>query len=152
DQRAQALALACVLLHVGAIVRHVGGPHSASTGRSLSLRRSNEGSARMSSISTDVERNEQGEWGSETKGEGHYADVNGIKLYYEIHGTGRPLILLHGGLGAIEMFGPNLTILAKRHQVIGVDLQAHGRTADIDRPIRTELMAEDIAALIKHMK
>src|SRR5438445_669272 len=50
------------------------------------------------------------------------------------------------------MFGPNLTILAKRHQVIGVDLQAHGRTADIDRPIRTELMAEDIAALIKHMK
>src|SRR5213080_633981 len=106
----------------------------------------------MSSISTDVERDEQGEWGSETKGEGHYADVNGIKLYYEIHGTGRPLILLHGGLGAIEMFGPNLTILAKRHQVIGVDLQAHGRTADIDRPIRTELMAEDIAALIKHMK
>jgi len=106
----------------------------------------------MSSISTDVERDEQGEWGRETKGEGHYADVNGIKLYYEIHGTGRPLILLHGGLGAIEMFGPNLTILAKRHQVIGVDLQAHGRTADIDRPIRTELMAEDIAALIKHMK
>ena len=106
----------------------------------------------MSSISTDVERDEQGEGGSETKGEGHYADVNGIKLYYEIHGTGRPLILLHGGLGAIEMFGPNLTILAKRHQVIGVDLQAHGRTADIDRPIRTELMAEDIAALIKHMK
>ena len=106
----------------------------------------------MSSISTDVERDEQGERGSETKGEGHYADVNGIKLYYEIHGTGRPLILLHGGLGAIEMFGPNLTILAKRHQVIGVDLQAHGRTADIDRPIRTELMAEDIAALIKHMK
>ncbi|TMG53644.1 MAG: alpha/beta hydrolase [Chloroflexi bacterium] len=106
----------------------------------------------MSSISTDVERDEQGERGSETKGQGHYADVNGIKLYYEIHGTGRPLILLHGGLGAIEMFGPNLTILAKRHQVIGVDLQAHGRTADIDRPIRTELMAEDIAALIKHMK
>ena len=106
----------------------------------------------MSSISTDVERDEQGEWGSETKGEGHYADVNGIKLYYEIHGTGRPLILLHGGLGAIEMFGPNLTMLAKRHQVVGVDLQAHGRTADIDRPIRTELMAEDIAALIKHMK
>jgi len=106
----------------------------------------------MSSISTDVERDEQGEWGRETKGEGHYADVNGIKLYYEIHGTGRPLILLHGGLGAIEMFGPNLTILAKRHQVIGVDLQAHGRTADIDRPIRTEFMAEDIAALIKHMK
>ena len=81
-----------------------------------------------------------------------YADVNGIKLYYEIHGTGRPLILLHGGLGAIEMFGPNLAALAKGRQVIGVDLQGHGRTADIDRPIRTELMADDIAALIKHLK
>ena len=46
------------------------------------------------------------------KTEGHYADVNGIKLYYEIHGKGRPLILLHGGLGALEMFGPNLTALA----------------------------------------
>lgn len=62
-----------------------------------------------------------------------YADVNGIKLYYEVHGTGRPLILLHGGLGAIETFGPNLAVLAKGRQVIGVDLQGHGRTADIDR-------------------
>ena len=83
---------------------------------------------------------------------GNYANVNGIKLYYEIHGQGRPLILLHGGLGAIEMFGPNLPALAKGRQVIAVDLQAHGRTADIDRPLRTELMAEDIAALIKHLK
>jgi pimeloyl-ACP methyl ester carboxylesterase len=81
-----------------------------------------------------------------------YADVNGIKLYYEIHGTGRPLILLHGGLGAIEMFGPNLQALAEGRQVIGVDLQGHGRTADIDRPLRTDLMADDIAALIKHLK
>jgi len=81
-----------------------------------------------------------------------YADVNGIKLYYETHGTGRPLILLHGGLGATPMFGPNLTALAEGRQVIGVDLQGHGRTADIDRPIRTELMADDIAALIKHLK
>jgi len=81
-----------------------------------------------------------------------YADVNGIKLYYEIHGTGRPLILLHGGLGAIEMFGPNLPALAKGRQVIGVDLQAHGGTADIDRPLSAELMAGDIAALIKHLK
>src|SRR5213594_4507898 len=81
-----------------------------------------------------------------------YADVNGIKLYYEIHGTGRPLILLHGGLGAIEMFGPNLVAIAKGRQVIGVDLQGHGRTADIDRPLSAELMADDIAALIKHLK
>ena len=83
---------------------------------------------------------------------GNYANVNGIKLYYEIYGTGRPLILLHGGLGAIETFGPNLAALAKGRRVIGVDLQAHGRTADIDRPLRTDLMAEDIAALIKHLK
>jgi pimeloyl-ACP methyl ester carboxylesterase len=81
-----------------------------------------------------------------------YADVNGIKLYYEIHGTGRPLVLLHGGLGAVEMFGPNLSALAKGRQVIGVDLQGHGRTADIDRPLSAELMAGDIAALIKHLK
>jgi pimeloyl-ACP methyl ester carboxylesterase len=89
---------------------------------------------------------------SRAKSTGQYADVNGIKLYYEIHGTGEPLILLHGGLGAIEMFGPNLPALAKGRQVIGVDLQGHGRTADIDRPLSAELMAEDIAALIKHLK
>jgi pimeloyl-ACP methyl ester carboxylesterase len=82
---------------------------------------------------------------------GRYVDVNGIKLYYEIHGTGRPLILLHGGLGALEMFGPNLTALAKGHRVIAVDLQGHGRTADIDRPLSVSLMADDIAALIKYL-
>src|SRR5687768_5497240 len=80
-----------------------------------------------------------------------YADVNGIKLHYEIHGTGRPLVLLHGGLGAIEMFGPNLPALAKGRQVIAVDLQGHGRTADIDRPLDPQLMADDIAALIRHL-
>lgn len=93
-----------------------------------------------------------GALGSETKGAGQYADVNGIKLYYEIHGTGQPLIVLHGGLGATSMFGPNLPALAKGRQVIAVDLQGHGRTADIDRPLSAELMAEDIAALIKHLK
>src|SRR3982074_2565307 len=81
-----------------------------------------------------------------------YADVNGIKLYYETHGAGRPLVLLHGGLGWSGMFGPNLAELAKGRQVIAVDLQAHGRTADIDRPLSTELMADDIAALIRHLK
>src|SRR5712691_65344 len=94
----------------------------------------------------------EGAWGSETKGAGQYAAVNGINLYYETHGTGSPLILLHGGLGATSMFGPNLPALAKGRQVIAVDLQGHGRTADIDRPLSTELMADDIAALIKHLK
>src|SRR5712691_924524 len=97
------------------------------------------------------EREAQGEWGGKTTGVGNYADVNGIKLYYEIHGTGHPLILLHGGLGATSMFGPNLPALAGGRQVIGVDLQGHGRTADIDRPLSTELMADDIAALITHL-
>jgi pimeloyl-ACP methyl ester carboxylesterase len=106
----------------------------------------------MSSTSTDVEPGERGAWGSDTQGEGHYADVNGLRLYYELHGAGRPVVLLHGGLGAIEMFGPNLAALAKHYRVIGVDLQGHGRTADIDRPIRPELMADDIAALIKHLE
>ena len=64
-----------------------------------------------------------------------YADVNGISLYYQTHGTGRPLILLHGGLMSGEMFDPILPILTDDHQVITVDLQGHGRTADIDRPI-----------------
>jgi pimeloyl-ACP methyl ester carboxylesterase len=90
-------------------------------------------------------------WMTETKGAGEYADVNGINLYYETHGSGRPLILLHGGLGSGEMFGPTLPMLAENHQVIVVDLQGHGRTADIDRPIDTRLMADDIAALIDHL-
>jgi len=98
-----------------------------------------------------VRHDAQGAWGGKTRGVGHYADVNGIKLYYEVAGTGRPLILLHGSLGAIEMFGPNLPALAAGRQVIAVDLQAHGRTADIDRPLSVELMADDIAALIKHL-
>src|SRR5881296_298574 len=98
-----------------------------------------------------AKRTAQGAWGGKTNGLGHYADVNGIKLYYETHGTGRPLILLHGGLGAIEMFGPNLPALAKGRQLIAVDLQGHGRTADIDRALSVALMSDDIAALIKHL-
>jgi len=92
------------------------------------------------------------DWTTEVKGTGQYADVNGINLYYETHGTGRPLILLHGGLGSGEMFGPILPALSKDHQVIAVDLQGHGRTADIDRPIDIRLMADDIAALIDHLR
>jgi len=81
-----------------------------------------------------------------------YAPVNGLKMYYEIYGNGEPLVLIHGGVGAIEMFGANLTALAQTHKVIAVDLQAHGRTADIDRPLKCELMADDIAALLKYLK
>src|SRR3979411_2932874 len=86
-----------------------------------------------------------------TKATGKYAKVNGLNLYYETHGAGRPLILLHGGLMSNETFGPVLPQLAERHQVIAPDLQGHGRTADIDRPIDVRLMADDIAALIDHL-
>jgi pimeloyl-ACP methyl ester carboxylesterase len=90
---------------------------------------------------------------TQTRGAGQYADVNGINLYYETHGRAglRPLILLHGGLGSGEMFGPILPTLVADHQVIAPDLQGHGRTADIDRPLSIELMADDIAALITHL-
>src|SRR5262249_590719 len=82
---------------------------------------------------------------------GQYADVNGLKLYYEVHGTGAPLWLLHAGLGSGVMFGAILPLLAEGRRVMAVDLQAHGRTADIDRPMRFEPMADDIAALIEHL-
>ena len=80
-----------------------------------------------------------------------YAPVNGVHLYYEIHGNGAPLILLHGGGGATGMFGALLPALAPGRQVIAVDLQAHGHTADINRPLRVEHLADDIAALIAHL-
>ncbi len=84
-------------------------------------------------------------------GHGAYAPINGLALYHEDHGSGRPLILLHGGMMSGEMFAPILASLMVEHRVILVDLQGHGRTADIDRPIRTQLMADDIAALITHL-
>ena len=81
----------------------------------------------------------------------NYAAVNGITLYYEVHGTGRPLIMLHGGFGSFEMFSDLSPALAVNHQVIGVDLYGHGRTALTDRPLCFEHMADDIAGLIEHL-
>ena len=83
--------------------------------------------------------------------QGRYANVNGLRMYYEIHGKGQPLVLLHGGLGVIGMFEQILPGLVETRQVIGVELQAHGHTADINRPLSFDLMADDIAALIKHL-
>jgi pimeloyl-ACP methyl ester carboxylesterase len=84
-------------------------------------------------------------------GSGRYAAVNGINLYYETHGSGHPMILLHGGLASSEMFGPIMPILADHHQVIAVDMQGHGRTADIDRPLELALVADDIAGLVDYL-
>jgi pimeloyl-ACP methyl ester carboxylesterase len=80
-----------------------------------------------------------------------YAPVDGLKLYYEIRGSGQPLILLHGGVVGITMFGPNVDALAEKRQVIAAELQGHGHTADIDRPLSYEAMADDVAALMKYL-
>lgn len=87
------------------------------------------------------------------KPEGHFAKVNGLKMYYEIHGSGRPLVLLHGGGSTIQSnFGRILPDLAKRHQVIAVELQAHGHTPDRDRPSSFDQDADDVAALLKQLE
>jgi pimeloyl-ACP methyl ester carboxylesterase len=81
----------------------------------------------------------------------NFADVNGQHIFYSVHGAGKPLILLHGGIDP-DSFGSNLAKLARGRQVIAVHLQAHGRTPDTDRPLRSETMGDDIAALISHLK
>jgi len=80
-----------------------------------------------------------------------YAPINGLNMYYEIHGEGQPLVLLHGGFGLTGMFSELLPLLAANRQVIAVDLQGHGRTADIDRPLSLEAMGDDVAALITYL-
>jgi pimeloyl-ACP methyl ester carboxylesterase len=80
-----------------------------------------------------------------------YAPVNGLNVYYEIHGNGQPLILLHGGLMSTAMEQDLIGQISKTRQVIALDLQAHGRTADIDRPITTEAMGDDVAAVMKYL-
>ena len=81
-----------------------------------------------------------------------YAAVNGLKMYYEIHGKGAPLVLIHGGGSTIQTtFGRVLDYFAKNHKVIAVEMQAHGHTADIDRPLSFEQDADDVAALLKQL-
>jgi pimeloyl-ACP methyl ester carboxylesterase len=80
-----------------------------------------------------------------------YVMANGVNYHYQVHGRGEPLLLLHGGLGQIEMFGPVLGELARHRQVIGVDLHGHGRTALGDRPIRYRDMADDLALIVKQL-
>lgn len=81
-----------------------------------------------------------------------YAPVNGLRMYYEIRGSGTPLVLIHGGGStAYTSFGRVINEFAKSHKVIAVDMQAHGHTADIDRPLSFQQDADDIAALLKYL-
>ena len=84
--------------------------------------------------------------------QGLYAEIHGLKMYYEIHGAGFPLVLLHGGLSAIgTSFGKLLPALAPGRRIIAIEQQAHGHTADIDRPLTYQQMAEDTVALLSHI-
>jgi pimeloyl-ACP methyl ester carboxylesterase len=89
---------------------------------------------------------------SKTNDKGNYADVNGIKMYYEIHGAGFPLVLLHGGGSTINTsFGGILSSLAKTHRCIAVELQAHGHTGDRDAPETFEQDVDDVAELLRQL-
>jgi pimeloyl-ACP methyl ester carboxylesterase len=82
-----------------------------------------------------------------------YAPVNGLKIYYEVYGSGKPLVLLHGAFMTINTnFGQLIPELSKNRQVITLEMQGHGRTADIDRPFSFQSMADDVAALLKYLK
>lgn len=81
-----------------------------------------------------------------------YADVNGLHLYYETYGSGAPLVLLHGGMLTIDLnFASLIPTLAQTHTVIGVEMQGHGRTANIDREITYPNLASDVVALLDHL-
>jgi len=84
--------------------------------------------------------------------ESGYSEVNGIKMYYEIYGEGKPLVLIHGGGSTIQTsFGRIILLLAKNRKVIGVELQAHGRTGDRNSPISFEQDADDVNGLLKNL-
>src|SRR5215831_289741 len=108
------------------------------------MQRRNFIAAAAAGISLAATRLVDGQTQERAESKTDYATLNGLKLYYEVHGTGEPLILLHGGLGASGMFAEILPELSAKRQVITVDLQGHGRTADIDRPMTFEAMAADI--------
>jgi pimeloyl-ACP methyl ester carboxylesterase len=93
-----------------------------------------------------------GNWPFQKTAPGRYASVNGLRMYYETHGQGTPLVLLHGALSTIDFtFGEVLPLLAHSRRVIALEQQAHGRTSDIDRPLSQEQMADDAAELLRQL-
>lgn len=89
---------------------------------------------------------------ADTSSRSGYAPVNGLDLYYEVHGEGDPLVLIHGAFGTIDTWGPILETLASSRTVIAVELQGHGHTADIDRPFGYTDFADDVAAAMAHLE
>ena len=90
---------------------------------------------------------------SQTLKSSGYAPVNGLKMYYEVHGDGKPLVLLHGSFMTIDLnFNELIPELAKTHKVIAVEMQGHGRTGDIDRPFSYPSLAKDIGDLLTFLK
>ena len=82
-----------------------------------------------------------------------YAPTNGLKMYYEVHGEGEPLVLLHGSFMTIDLnWSQMIPELAKTHKVIALEMQGHGRTADINRPFAFASLADDVAGLMKYLK
>lgn len=89
---------------------------------------------------------------TENPGIGKFASINGLRMYYEVHGEGYPLVLIHGGGSTIgTTFSKVIPVLAKTHKIIAVEMQAHGHTKDIDRPMTFEQDADDIAELLKQL-
>jgi pimeloyl-ACP methyl ester carboxylesterase len=88
----------------------------------------------------------------DTTQQGIYAEIYGLEMYFEIHGSGQPLVLLPSGFQTIAAMGALVPALAATRQVIAVELQGHRHTADSDRPLRFELLADDIAALISQLQ
>lgn len=121
-----------------------------------SLDRSADCKICLTNRSADAARSTEGNE-TNANAKGNYASVNGLKMYYEIHGTATgkhpPLVLLHGGGSTIDTsFGKVLPFFAKTRQVIAFEQQGKGRTADIDRPFTFEQSADDTAALLRHLK
>lgn len=85
-------------------------------------------------------------------GNGQYAQVNGITLYYEVHGQGEPVLLLHGGCVSMESFRPQIPELAKSFKVISVDSRGHGRSSDANTALSYQLMSSDFVKLLEHLK
>jgi pimeloyl-ACP methyl ester carboxylesterase len=104
------------------------------------------------SLTVDPENERVKAMNGSTLVESGYVPVNGLNMYYEIHGEGEPLVLLHGGLTSIDIsFGAMIPTLAKSRKLIAIEQQGHGRTADIDRPLSFTQMAEDTIALLQQL-